>query len=376
MQKIITFFGLQILFYSTLLLPAFASTPVVTPNFTADESQVMEDLVQEGDLMVLMRQNLPIEQWRHDEATTTSSGQVVNYPYIFNATCEDEDNQMLITDMCYTSIKSGVVVMNVYKGKTSSGQLVGNRTVARIGQGITGIYFPPGHNLDKNNLYSCIAGSATLFSPYEEKCLIPHPNPIIDHDNDGKITLKDRQHTNGGVMLQMASNLADEWSLKGMGVVVNGKISPFAAILFFEGSPFTVRAGAPAFAMGISGLADAAVNTTEKTALQIAISETAIAAQNEGGGAISWGWIDTISNRYDRSVSTELVGSLIYFGIALLFMVVSFAYLRNGFVSMIFFAAPIFFGMLSGFIYVELVFGAIALMLLPAVFTFVRRWMT
>ena len=375
MKKIIPFITLQVLFLTILILPVFADDPVQSPSAINAEAHVMTDFIQDNDLVVMIRYELPLKNWQFDQSTTTSDGQIVTSPYMQRATCADNDNAELVSDLCYTSIFSGVAMQNVYNGKSTTDPMVGSRTLPRIGHGISAIYFPPGHNLSTSNLLTCLATSSTLFTNPANECIEPTQHPITDTNNDGKINALDREIVNGSVMANIANNLDDVWPLRGMGVLANGQLTPFVTILFYEATPFAPRAAPSVFAMAVDLQRDAITLSKTKTELEKQILANATSTQSSGGGEIAYGWFsDWVTNHYNDTISVNLFGSLVFFGIALVFLIVSWVFFKNGFISLIFFVAPLFFGMMSGLMDMQLIFVTMLLVGVVAIFSFVRRW--
>jgi len=375
MTRVFSFIAIQIIFFALMVMPAFADAPVQSPPVINAESHVMTDFIQIGDLIVMMRFELPVGNWRFDSATTTSSGQVVTSPYVQRATCSDDNNEQLISDMCWTSIFSGVAMQNVYNGKSTTDPLVGSRTLPRIGHGISALYYPPGHNLETNNLLTCLATSSTLFINPANECSEPQIAHLTDRNNDGKIDIFDREIVNGSVMANIANNLDDVWPLRGMGVLANGQLTPFVTILFYEATPFAPRAAPSVFSMAVDLVRDVVTLSDIPTNLEKQIMANATSTQASGGGVIAYGWFsDWVTNHYDDKISVKLFGGLVFLFIGVIFLVISWIYLKNGFISIICFIAPIMFGMISGFVDMQLVFVMLLLVAIPATFNFVRGW--
>ena len=367
MKKILPFISIQLILIASLVAPVFASDPVESPPVILAESHVMESFVQEGDLIVMIRYELPLENWQFDQATTTAD-QVVTTPYMQRATCED-DNPELISGLCYTSIFSGIAMQNVYNGKSSTDPIVGSRTLPRIGHGISALYFPPGHDLETDNLLTCLSTSSTLFTNPANECQPPEQHPLPENADRFE-----REKINGDVMANIANALDNEWPLRGLGVLANGNLTPFVAILFYEATPFAPRAAPSVFAMAVDLARDVETLSTTNTPLQDEIDRNATSTQASGGGVIAYSWFsDWVTNHYDDKISVQMFGSLVFLFIGLIFLIVSWAYLKNGLISSIFFSVPLIVGMMQGLVDSNLILVVLLVLAIPAIFTWFRR---
>ena len=125
------------------------------------ESQGFQNVLETGDLLVLIRYELPTADW---QTAATSP------PYMIDATCDDVTD---VEDACYTSLTSGTALQTLYDAARATGALRGSRTLPRIANGLSGLYFAAGHGLTfgTTTYEACIEGSATLFATVPTSCM-------------------------------------------------------------------------------------------------------------------------------------------------------------------------------------------------------------
>mgnify|MGYP006405769393 CR=1 FL=1 len=146
---------------------AYAVDPVANPPMTLDEAHGFQHLINEGDMLILVRYELPKADWRIDAADVAVATATAPFvPYMEEATCIDNDEENLL-DLCYTSLLSGVAINTFYDGPHLSSTLLRSRTLPRVGDGISAVYFGTGHSITFGDptYEACVEGSATLFSP-------------------------------------------------------------------------------------------------------------------------------------------------------------------------------------------------------------------
>ena len=124
-------------------------------TMTIFEAQGFQNVLETGDLLVLVRYKLPITEWQ---------------TYMLDATCDDVTD---VEDTCYTSLTSGTALQTLYDADRSTGTLRGSRSLPRIANGLSGLYFAAGHGLTFGTAAydACIEGSSTLFSPMPTSCM-------------------------------------------------------------------------------------------------------------------------------------------------------------------------------------------------------------
>ncbi len=131
-------------------------------NMTSNEAYGFQNVLETGDMLILIRYDLPVADWQKASTST---------PYMLDATCDDITD---IEDPCYTSLVSGTALQTLYDGPRGGGGVLlrGSRTLPRIANGLSGLYFAAGHGLTFGTATydSCIEGSATLFAIVPTSC--------------------------------------------------------------------------------------------------------------------------------------------------------------------------------------------------------------
>jgi hypothetical protein len=314
---------------------AFAVDPVANPPMTLKEAHGFKNLIAEGDLLVLVRYELPKADWRIDVAEVAAHTSTAPFvAYMEEGTCLDNDEENLL-DLCYTSLLSGIAINTFYDGPHLSSTLLRSRTLPRVGDGISGVYFGTGHSITFGDptYEACIEGSATVFSPKTIECdtLLWHS---VATSTAYPSIMEASRATNASALVSMALNLQQGIAGRQEALVVNDYIAPTGAIFFKEAYTNIVRAADAAFAAKQPTLEDIELNVSGSTA------ETAITADR----GLLYGYIDDYNNNhFDGNASTQLIGGVLVGMIAIFIFGMTLAYIKSTMIAVIF-AALFFFG--------------------------------
>lgn len=154
---------------ASVATPAHAQ--ITTEDILVYEAHAFRNVVEEDDLLVLIRYQLPTADWQ-------------NATYMVEPTCTDEND---ITDRCYTSLVDGAAQQTL---KDDTGAVVTARDIPRIRNGLSALRLCGPGSTD------CLgqdAGLITWGDPDAETCLLgpsslsPQPETcvsIIWHDSD------------------------------------------------------------------------------------------------------------------------------------------------------------------------------------------------
>lgn len=165
--------------------PAFAANPTISIH----EAHAFEHVLETDDLLILVRYELPTDDWRSAD-------------YMVDHTCDDVDD---LDDNCWNSLETGMVLHTLYDDDRDTGMLSGVRTISRIGHSLSGIYLEAGHGLtwDDTSYETCVEGSSTTFSPVPNACFT-----LFWHSSD------DLASTSAVIepyLVQMALNIEEEF---------------------------------------------------------------------------------------------------------------------------------------------------------------------
>ncbi len=329
---------LGVLVWASLMVTvAEAVDPVTNPVMELEEGHGFQHVIAEGDLLILIRYELPKSAWRIDTADVaahTSSAPFI--AYMEEGKCHDDDEANLI-DFCYTSLFSGVALHSFYDGPQDTATLQRSRTVPRVSHGISGVYLGTGHGLTFGDATyrTCLEGSATLFSPRTVEC-----EPLIWHDiatSTAHATLLEAgRATNGDAFVSIAENLQTAAAGLREQIVVNQLITPTGAIYFKEAYTNIARAAPGAFAVS-QPIAEDIVLATADTAAEDSI-------QAEASGSLFFGVVrDFNDNHLGGTLPVSMVGSVLIGMIALFVMVVILAWVKSMLIAVVI-AALFFFG--------------------------------
>ena len=253
-------------------IPSVAmASPVAPPTVNLFEAHGFANVMEPDDRLILIRYELPLDEWQFDGLTATTTNPVVNaltgdpVDYMRNATCTELTSLSTtnpLPDSCYTSLLSGMVTQTFYDGAGSdpASTNLGIRTLPRIGDGMSGVYIRAGHGLaplsggssaeqDALNTYqTCLQGSSTTFvqptfTANFQLCLNPiwHPTTLVT-DKDALT------HTN----VQMTLNIQEEMNEPVNKFVAEDTITEEGIIFAREAFTLMVQASPRAFYTGVS----------------------------------------------------------------------------------------------------------------------------
>lgn len=328
-----------------LALPSVVhSQTVANPTMTLHEAHGMQHVIADGDILILVRYELPLDEWRVDQdvvdasATTTAPYDA----YMQNATCYD-DNENDPTDACFTSLLSGVASQYFYSGDNESATLISQRNLPRVGHGLSALYIGTGHSLTfGNSTYeTCLVGSATLFAPADSVCQTLLWHTVTDADGDGEY-VDDARNVNDDVWLDVMSSLEGVAAGKSGRLVSNGKILTEGIMYAREAFTNAVRSAPNAFAISESPDSYVAPSGTPSAAEQ--------AIQAESTPSAFYGYIsDFNDNHFSGNLSINTVGGVLIAILGLFFFGLALMYLKNLFMASIILALFVFgFGVLNG----------------------------
>ena len=259
-------------------------TPIPAVDITMNQAQAYRHVVQTDDLLILVRFELPTDDWS-------------NSTYVTNTSCADAND---FSDLCYTSLRSGAAIQTLYSGahEARGVALAGFRSLPRIGQGLSALYLNPGHGLTwANATYeTCVEGSSSLFSPIPHSCLTLQWCPDCADPDTTPIRL-DLD------LVQMMLNLEEELDQPQNLFVNIDKITQTGIIFPREAFP-SMRSVVPgAFFTGVSS----AFNDFRPTLTPSSLQATAAAAAAASTFRSS---LEDVSNEY-LGAPINLVGALI-----------------------------------------------------------------
>ena len=336
--------------------------PITNPTMTLLEAHGFQHLIAEGDILILVRYELPKDDWRVD------SGDSSFHPYLEEATCF-EANEGNLLYRCWTSLLSGVATQTFYDGSQASGFLTGNRNLPRIGHGLSAIYIGSGHSLTFGNTTyeTCVEGSATLFSPRTVDCDTLLWHTVVDADSDGAF-LDDAPAFNDNILVQIGANLEEATPGRVGQYVSNARITPMGSLFFSEAFTGIPLAAPEAFQIGAQsrdreGLALTDADTTAEATI------TTDSANNSN----MWGWVnDFNNNHFAGALSMKLVGG-VFIGLLAAFIFAAALSLANVAFAGIVAALFIFgFGVLNDLFDYKLFLIVLLMMFGWGAFTFVR----
>ena len=152
----------------TLLLAALAAlmptllsadTVVAIVDVTIFQADAYRHVAETGDLLVLVRYELPIADWQ-------------NATYMADATCDDAND---FSDTCFTRLNQGVALQVFYSAAHDAAGVsqFSVRPVPRVGHGLSAVYLAAGHTVTWGAAAyeTCIEGSSTTFNPVPHSCL-------------------------------------------------------------------------------------------------------------------------------------------------------------------------------------------------------------
>ena len=344
-----------------LILGALATmAPISNPTMTLEEAHAFEHLLNEGDMLILIRYDLPAESWRGD------SGDDPTAPLMEEADCHD-GNQNDPLDLCWTSLVPGAVTQTFYNGPQASASLMANRTIPRISHGVAALYIGPGHSLafGDTTYEACIEGSATLFSPRTIDCDRPLWHTVTDTDGDGAF-LDDAPAQNADALIQVAAALQDAMPGRQETLITNGLITPLGTLYFQEAFSNIVSAMPQAFVVGEMSI-DIVNLSNSDSAAEISITSAAEASR-------LWGYVnDYNQNHFDGAVSTQLVGSILVLIVAFALFGLAMAMLKNLFMAAIIASLFIFGGgVLLDFVDMKVYFILLLLLFGVGMFSYAR----
>lgn len=242
--------------FITLSYSMSVSAQVAPPTVDVFETFGFSNVLEEGDVMVLVRYNLPTSEWRKDATTT---------PFMADSTCSVSEDKDDLKDRCWTSLKSGVVTHNLYDAPIADGGFNhGVRKLPRIGDGLSAIYLRSGHGITIGTAtaQSCIQGSSTIFSPNVEICSSVIWQASTSLGDNSALT---------NALIQTMTNLEANMNMQ-VGSFVSNQVITEAGILFpMEAMPAIVKGAPDAFYSGVSSQFDDYSTVPQGSALESAI---------------------------------------------------------------------------------------------------------
>lgn len=187
---------------------ATPSTDQDPPEVNVYEAHGFANVMEPDDRLILIRYELPLDQWQFDGKTATTTNPVhdandVSVSYMKNATCTDLSSLSStnpLPDSCYTSLLSGIITQQFFNGLASdpNSQNLAIRTLPRVGDGMSGLYIRAGHGLaplsggsdaeqaELQTYETCVTGAVNVFSAPTftgniNICLKPiwHPTTLV-----------------------------------------------------------------------------------------------------------------------------------------------------------------------------------------------------
>ena len=341
-----------------------AEAVVANPTMTLNEALGMQHLIEEGDMLIIVRYELPKNDWRVDDDPDIAD------PFMEKDSCFEDDERDLL-DLCWTSLLSGVASHTFYDGDqdgTPAASLVRQRTLPRVGHGISGVYIGTGHSLTFGNTSyeTCLEGAAATFSPRTVACTTIVWNTVTDTDGDGSF-IDDAPAQNALTFQDLANNLGGDLPGRAEAVVTNNLITPVGVIFFSEAFSNAVRAAPAAFA----------VSEQLETALTLPNTNTAAETDIEAAAAESRirGWVsDFNTNRFGGSLSIRLVGGVFSALVATLIGIAVGYHLRNLYAAIVIMALVMFgWGVLNGLFDFKLYLVVVLILFALSIFPFVKR---
>jgi len=342
-----------------LLYSAPASAQIAPPTFLITEVHGMQHLVAEGDMLILIRYELPKTEWRDDTGADA---------LMEEADCL-EGNEANPIDLCWTSVLPGLASHTFYSGAQATATLVGQRNLPRIGHGLSALYVGTGHGLDfgSTTYESCVEGSATFFTPRPVACRTILWHTVTDVDGDN-LFLDDAPIQNDNVFRDIMRNLQEEMPGRTEALLSNNLITPNGKLYIVEA--YTNAEDAAPTAFGIARVAPVAVSLTS-TAATVAESAIALEAQ----GSRMWNYVNDFNNNHlDGTISMGIVGGVFVGMLAMFIFAIVFAYLKSMFVAVIVVSLFIFgFGVLQDLFDYRLYVIVLLLMFGLGVFSYTRQ---
>ena len=325
-----------------LLLAVVEASDITNPTMTLSEVHGLEHLVQEGDILILIRYELPQSEWRIDQGDVDVGSE--SHAFLDEADCVDNDQSDPL-DNCWTSVISGVAAQHFYDGPNATANLIGQRTLPRIGHGLSAVYIGAGHSLTFGTATyeACLIGSATLFTPSTTECDAILWHAVTDDDGDGAL-IDDARVTNATVLRDLSLNLQDAMPISSGLLNTNGLVTPVGAIYNIEAYSNMVRAAPTAFAG-----AEVATSLSE----DFVISSTPTAAeqtiQTDAQASRMWGYVNDFNdNHFAGNLTVHLVGGVFVGMLALFIFVVIWGFAQSLLLSVIVASLFIFgFGVLN-----------------------------
>jgi len=343
---------------------SIAEAVVANPAMTLNEALGMQHLIEEGDMLIIVRYELPKTAWRVD------AGDDPDDPFMEEAACFEADERDLL-DLCWTSLLSGVASHTFYDGDqdgTPAANLVRQRTLPRIGHGISGVYIGTGHSLTFGNTSyeTCLEGAAATFNPRTVACTTIVWNTITDTDGDG-IFIDDAPAQNAVTFQDLANNLGGDLPGRAEAVVTNNLITPVGVIFFSEAFSNAVRSAPAAFAVSEQLEAELTLsnaNTAAETDIEAAAAESRIR-----------GWVsDFNTNRFGGTLSIRLVGGVFSAMVAILIGIAVAYHLRNLYAAVVMMALVMFgWGVLNGLFDFKLFLIVVLVLFSLSIFPFMKR---
>lgn len=326
-------------------VPSVFAQAVTPVTMNLNEAQAFTNVAQQGDLLVLIRYELPLDEWQ----TTTPA-------FMSDVDCVDDEAPR---DSCYTSLVSGIALHTMYDNDPDDGGLLlGSRTLPRIGHGLSGLYFAPGHGITPSSLdvQTCIEGSATVFSPVPQTCITLQWNVTTD--------LAETRTDAPATLIQMALNL-DDASDYAFRMIDQNLISDFGVIFFTEAFGVFLKAVPGAFVLGVETVFEDFNSTATPTALETGIQGTAQSSQ-------AYLTVDHAARQY-LGMSVRTLGSMMVGVVAMVAVAGSYAWTRSTEIAALFAVPFVGFGVWMDWIPVGAAFALLAVTLVVGAIWVFRR---
>ena len=345
----------------------FAADPVANPSMAISEVHGFQHLIEENDMMILVRYEMPKTEWRIDQADVNAETSTEPFvAYMEEADCF-ENNENNLMDLCYRSLLSGIATQTFYDGDPDgSGSLKANRTLPRVGQGLSGLYLGTGHGLTfgDTSYESCVEGSATVFSPRTVLCQSVLWHSVATTTANPGIMAAAREQ-NAPVLVSIAENLESEAAGKFGAFVVNRRITPMGAIMFIEAYTNIQRGAPDAFAANEEDKADVRLSG-DKTAAQIEIDTQ---AQNSK----FYNYVADFADGRLKGTNVNLVGGVIIIIIGMVVLAVVLSIIKSLMAAVIMAALTVFgFGVLNGLFDMTLFMIVLLIVFALGAFAYVR----
>ena len=251
------------------------------------EASAYQNVVATGDLLVLIRYELPTTDW-----------QVATY--MNNATCADAAD---FVDPCYISLQEGVALQTLYDGPAATASLRSIRQLPRVGQGLSALYLAAGHGLtfSTTTYETCVEGSATAFSPMPQSCI------TIQWNTSANVAATPAVIQPG--LLAVSANL-EQAAAQAKNTFLNiDKITQTGMIFMREAFPPMPLIVPDAFFIGTTNVFADVAPTPGATGLESDIQSTAQAST-------AWSATQDIAREYG-GVSVRMLGSVLVLALTL-----------------------------------------------------------